>query len=166
MNSVSKFDEILNRIKEFENIVLELKSEFLELQKKDGVQSEAESTLKFLQEYFDFDEDEFNIESTQEIIDALKSGKQILITDLYDELRLYRYTFIEKSVLRNDIITQLKDNKPFSSLSSHILTKFTNLSIENIEKIKLYDEGKIEGTKEVEYIFCEHDGIYVKKQKS
>lgn len=34
------------------------------------------------------------------------------------------------------------------------------------EKIKLYDEGKIEGTKEVEYIFCEHDGIYVKKQKS
>ena len=34
------------------------------------------------------------------------------------------------------------------------------------EKIKLYDEGKIEGSKEVEYIFCEHDGIYVKKQKS
>lgn len=34
------------------------------------------------------------------------------------------------------------------------------------EKIKLYEEGKIEGTKEIEYIFCEHDGIYVKKQKS
>ena len=34
------------------------------------------------------------------------------------------------------------------------------------EKIKLYEEGKIEGKKESEYIFCEHDGIYVKKQKS
>lgn len=34
------------------------------------------------------------------------------------------------------------------------------------EKIKLYEEGKIEGSKEVEYVFCEHDGIYVKKQKS
>ena len=34
------------------------------------------------------------------------------------------------------------------------------------EKIKLYDEGKIEGSKEVEYVFCEHDGIYIKKQKS
>lgn len=34
------------------------------------------------------------------------------------------------------------------------------------EKIKLYEDGKIEGTKEIEYIFCEHDGIYVKKQKS
>lgn len=33
------------------------------------------------------------------------------------------------------------------------------------EKIKLYEEGKIEGTKEVEYVFCEHDGIYIKKQK-
>jgi len=34
------------------------------------------------------------------------------------------------------------------------------------EKIKLYKEGKIEGRKETEYIFCEHDGIYIKKQKS
>ena len=34
------------------------------------------------------------------------------------------------------------------------------------EKIKLYEEGKIEGSKEVEYVFCEHDGIYIKKQKS
>ena len=34
------------------------------------------------------------------------------------------------------------------------------------EKIKLYEQGKIEGTKEVQYIFCEHDGIYIKKQKS
>lgn len=34
------------------------------------------------------------------------------------------------------------------------------------EKIRLYEEGKIEGTKEVQYVFCEHDGIYVKKQKS
>lgn len=34
------------------------------------------------------------------------------------------------------------------------------------EKIKLYEEGKIEGNKEIEYIFCEHDGIYIKKQKS
>ena len=34
------------------------------------------------------------------------------------------------------------------------------------EKIKWYEEGKIEGKKESEYIFCEHDGIYVKKQKS
>lgn len=34
------------------------------------------------------------------------------------------------------------------------------------KKIKLYQEGKIEGTKEKEYIFCEHDGIYIKKQKS
>ena len=34
------------------------------------------------------------------------------------------------------------------------------------EKIKLYEEGKIEGEKEAQYIFCEHDGIYIKKQKS
>lgn len=34
------------------------------------------------------------------------------------------------------------------------------------EKIKLYEEGKIEGSKEIEYVFCEHDGIYVKKQKA
>ena len=34
------------------------------------------------------------------------------------------------------------------------------------EKIKLYKEGTIEGSKEAEYIFCEHDGIYIKKQKS
>lgn len=34
------------------------------------------------------------------------------------------------------------------------------------EKIKLYEQGKIEGSKEVRYVFCEHDGIYVKKQKS
>lgn len=33
-------------------------------------------------------------------------------------------------------------------------------------KIKLYEEGKIEGKKETQYIFCEHDGIYIKKQKS
>ena len=34
------------------------------------------------------------------------------------------------------------------------------------EKIKLYEEGKIEGEKETQYIFCEYDGIYIKKQKS
>lgn len=34
------------------------------------------------------------------------------------------------------------------------------------EKIKLYEKGEIEGTKEAKYIFCEHDGIYIKKQKS
>lgn len=34
------------------------------------------------------------------------------------------------------------------------------------EKIKLYEEGKIEGEKKTQYIFCEHDGIYIKKQKS
>lgn len=34
------------------------------------------------------------------------------------------------------------------------------------EKVKLYEEGKIEGEKETQYIFCEHDGIYIKKQKS
>lgn len=34
------------------------------------------------------------------------------------------------------------------------------------EKIKLYEEGKIEGSKEVKYVFCEHDGIYIKKQKT
>lgn len=34
------------------------------------------------------------------------------------------------------------------------------------EKIKLYEEGKIEGEKETQYIFCEHDGIYIKKQKT
>lgn len=40
--------------------------------------------------------------------------------------------------------------------------------IKNIEeeKIKLYEEGKIEGNRTAEYVFCEHDGIYIKKQKS
>ena len=30
----------------------------------------------------------------------------------------------------------------------------------------MYEQGKIEGEKETQYIFCEHDGIYIKKQKS
>lgn len=34
------------------------------------------------------------------------------------------------------------------------------------EKIKLYERGEIEGKKDCKYVFCEHDGIYVKKQKS
>lgn len=34
------------------------------------------------------------------------------------------------------------------------------------EKIKLYEKGEIEGSKDCKYVFCEHDGIYVKKQKS
>lgn len=34
------------------------------------------------------------------------------------------------------------------------------------EKIKLYEQGKVEGNKEAKYVFCEHDGIYIKKQKS
>lgn len=34
------------------------------------------------------------------------------------------------------------------------------------EKIMLYEEGKIEGNKTAEYVFCEHDGIYIKKQKT
>lgn len=34
------------------------------------------------------------------------------------------------------------------------------------EKIKLYEKGEIEGTKETKYIFCEHDGIYIKRQKT
>ena len=33
------------------------------------------------------------------------------------------------------------------------------------EKIKLYERGEIEGKKDCKYVFCEHDGIYVKKQK-
>lgn len=34
------------------------------------------------------------------------------------------------------------------------------------EKIRLYEKGEIEGTKEAKYIFCEHDGIHIKKQKT
>ena len=34
------------------------------------------------------------------------------------------------------------------------------------EKIKLYEKGEIEGKKDCKYVFCEHDGIYIKKQKS
>lgn len=34
------------------------------------------------------------------------------------------------------------------------------------EKMKLYEKGLIEGSKETSYVFCEHDGIYIKKQKS
>ena len=34
------------------------------------------------------------------------------------------------------------------------------------EKIKLYERGEIEGNKECKYVFCEHDGIYIKKQKN
>ena len=33
------------------------------------------------------------------------------------------------------------------------------------EKIKLYKERKNEGSKEKEYIFCKHDGIYIKKKR-
>lgn len=32
------------------------------------------------------------------------------------------------------------------------------------EKIQLYEEGKIKGEKETQYIFCEHDGIYIKNR--
>lgn len=34
------------------------------------------------------------------------------------------------------------------------------------DKIRLYEEGKIEGSKDAQYVFCEHDGIYIKKQKT
>ena len=34
------------------------------------------------------------------------------------------------------------------------------------EKMKVYEKGLIEGSKETSYVFCEHDGIYIKKQKS
>lgn len=45
-------------------------------------------------------------------------------------------------------------------------TAVRNIVLKLGEKIKLYEEGKIEGEKEMQYIFCEHDGIYIKKQKS
>ena len=33
------------------------------------------------------------------------------------------------------------------------------------EKIRLEEEGKIEGTKKAQYVFCEHDGIDVYKRQ-
>ena len=47
-----------------------------------------------------------------------------------------------------------------------VLKLWTKIKKLEEEKIKLYEEGKIEGSKEAEYIFCEHDGIYIKKQKT
>ena len=54
----------------------------------------------------------------------------------------------------------------YTAVRNIILALGEKIKANEEEKIKLYEEGKIEGCKEAEYVFCEHDGIYVKKQKS
>lgn len=40
-------------------------------------------------------------------------------------------------------------------------TAVRNIVLALGEKIKLYEEGKIEVSKKVDSVFCEHDGIYI-----
>ena len=76
-------------------------------------------------------------------------------------------------------ITKKSYRETAKTISEDIDTNITYTAVRNIvislgnkikqleeEKIKLYEKGEIEGTKEAKYIFCEHDGIYIKKQKS
>ena len=76
-------------------------------------------------------------------------------------------------------ITKKSYRETAKTISEDTDTQITYTAVRNIvislgkkikqleeEKIKLYEKGEIEGTKEARYIFCEHDGIYIKKQKS
>ena len=64
-------------------------------------------------------------------------------------------------------ISQYTDNTiSYSVVRNIVLMLGKKIKAIEEEKIKLYKDGKIEGTRNVEYVFCEHDGIYVKKQKA
>ena len=64
-------------------------------------------------------------------------------------------------------ISQDTDNTiSYSAVRNIVLMLGKKIKAIEEEKIKLYKDGKIEGTRNVEYVFCEHDGIYVKKQKA
>ena len=76
-------------------------------------------------------------------------------------------------------ITKKSYRETAKTISEDTDTQITYTAVRNIvislgkkikeleeEKIKLYEKGEIEGSKEAKYIFCEHDGIYIKKQKS
>jgi len=76
-------------------------------------------------------------------------------------------------------ITKKSYRETAKTISEDTDTQITYTAVRNIvialgkkikeleeEKIKIYEKGEIEGTKETKYIFCEHDGIYIKKQKS
>ena len=75
-------------------------------------------------------------------------------------------------------ITKKSYRETAKTISEDTDTTITHTAVRNIviklgekikrleeEKIKLYEQGKIEGTKQADYLFCEHDGIYIKKQK-
>lgn len=87
--------------------------------------------------------------------EMMKLGRRII----QDELRM-----LDKLILdyRDKEIFVPKDFQE-TTLKTKLGEKIKKLEE---EKIKLYEEGKIEGEKETQYIFCEHDGIYIKKQKS
>lgn len=87
--------------------------------------------------------------------EMMKLGRKII----QDELRM-----LDKLILnyRDKEIFKPKDFQP-TTIKTKLGEKIKKLEE---EKIKLYEEGKIEGEKETQYIFCEHDGIYIKKQKS
>ena len=105
--------------------------------------------------------------------------KSIYLLDEFleiNEFGLYSQSVIEMIVRE---ITKKSYRETAKTISEDTDSSISYTAIRNIvlklgekikrleeEKIGLYEEGKIEGNKEVEYVFCEHDGIYIKKQKS
>lgn len=105
--------------------------------------------------------------------------KSIYLLDEFleiNEFGLYSQSVIEM-VTRE--ITKKSYRETAKTISEDIDSSISYTAVRNIvlklgekikrleeEKIKLYEEGKIEGNKEASYVFCEHDGIYIKKQKS
>ena len=93
-----------------------------------------------------------------------------------NEIGLYSQSIIEM-VTRE--ITKKSYRETAKTISEDTENTISHTAVRNIvlklgdkikkleeEKIKLYEEGKIEGNKDAEYVFCEHDGIYIKKQKA
>ena len=105
--------------------------------------------------------------------------KSIYLLDEFleiNEIGLYSQSVIEMIVRE---ITKKSYRETAKTISEDTDSSISYTAVRNIvlklgekikrleeEKIKLYEEGKIEGNKEVSYVFCEHDGIYIKKQKS
>jgi hypothetical protein len=93
-----------------------------------------------------------------------------------NEFGLYSQSIVEMVVRE---ITKKSYRETAKTISEDTENTISHTAVRNIvlalgnkikaleeEKIKLYEEGKIEGLKKAQYIFCEHDGIYIKKQKS
>ena len=93
------------------------------------------------------------------------NGEQKIIYLLDELLEINDFGLYSQGIV--EMVTREITKKSYRETAKNIVLKLGE-KIKKLEeeKIKLYEEGKIEGEKETQYIFCEHDGIYIKKQKS